>query len=235
MVKKIKLLLTNLLWILPFAAFLAGYWILNLCYTVNRVPTPNLVGKSLSDAAKITSYANLNLRVISTQVEQDLAPDTILSQTPNHPTIKPNQTIFVVISQKPATSLAPDLYNCDKATAQKQLETDGIKAKFYGLPSTAPQGHCFAQSPSPRGELPNQGLTIYYSALKPEPIIMPNLIGLNLSEVKSFLTANQIQIKISHVVDSHHAPDLIIDQSPIAGTVLELEKIKQVHLQVTKN
>lgn len=218
------------MWLGPFLAFLAGYQFLNYFYTVDKIPTPNLVGKKLTDAIKISSQQHLNLRILSEQVDQDLPENTILSQKPNHQYIRPNQAIFVVISKKPQPEVIPNLGGCNEAELHAIFTKNKLKAKSYSVPSVLPKGLCICQSPTPNQPLEAHKLIIYLSSGSPKWIIMPNFINHDISEVKEFLEQHNLKINLKQSSAPHFLPNHVIDQQPAAGTILNIDKLVQIDL-----
>lgn len=224
-------LVNNLLWILPFLCFVLGYQILDKVYQTQVISTPNLVGLTIAEGLKITSNLKLNLRIISEQIDQTLPPDTILSQKPSHQFIKTNQTMLVVVSTKPSTQAAPDLYGLTNQEALAKLSTKALKFKSYQIPNKAPVGTCFAQSPTAYQNLNNDTLIAYFSAKNQNLVIMPNLEQLLLSDIKNLLTTNDILLKIKYLETLPNiSKNTVLAQKPIAGTIIDLNQLKQVEL-----
>lgn len=92
--------LKKILWLMPFASFLIGYQIINIFKNQNEIIVPNFVGKTLNQAIKVASDNNLNLRISAEKEDSQLPEGTIISQIPNRQKIKPNQSIYLVISKK---------------------------------------------------------------------------------------------------------------------------------------
>lgn len=224
--------LKNLSWLVPFLAFILGYQLLNHLYTVHKIPTPNLVGKKLTEAIKISSEHNLNLRILSEQIDQDLPENTILSQKPNHQNIRPNQAIFVVISKKPQSPIVPNLCGCNESELTTLLAKSKLKTKNYYLPSLLPKGLCICQTPSTNQELAQNKLITYLSSGSTKWMIMPNLTNHLLPEVKEFLDQHNLKINIKYLSDPKSLSNLVIEQQPAAGTIIDLDKLTQIDLCV---
>lgn len=227
-------LLNNLLWTLPFLCFALGYQVLNQLYPTQVIATPNLVGLNLASALKITSNLKLNLRIISQQVDQDLPEDTILSQKPTHPFIKTSQTLLIVVSQKPAAKITPNLCGLSKPEIATKLGTQNLNFKSYQLPNLAASTTCFAQYPVAGKDLKNEPIVTYFGNQDLNLVIMPTLTGLSLSDVKNLLTTYDLRLIIRylepHSACQDYPKNTIIEQKPIAGTIINLTQLKQVEL-----
>ncbi len=222
----------KILWLLPFICFFLGYQLLNQLYKVEKIANPNLVGQTISDAIKTCSNLNLNLRVISEQVEPNLPENTILSQKPNHAFIKQNQIVFVVTSKKPEPLVAPNLYGLTLSEIEASLKQLAIKNKCYYLPSIAPKDTCFGQSVAPEQSLSDHKLISYISTNHNRLVIMPNLVACSLADTKTLLDSYQIKLNIKPVLDTGLPVNSIIEQKPQAGTIVDLNKLAQIELCV---
>lgn len=225
----------NLLWVLPFIAFILGYQLLNQIYRVEKIANPQLVGKTLSEALKICSALKLNLRILGEQIDPDLPADTILTQKPQYCWLKPNQVIFVVIAKKPPIPITPQLVGLTAAEIGAQLVNDHkLKAKIYHLPNMAPQGTCFGQHPAPNLPLDVPKLILYLSAGNQRWVIMPKFVDLQLAPVQNFM-ANYPHIKlvIKKMVYPELVPNLVLAQKPAAGTIIDLTKLTQIELGIS--
>ena len=225
--------LSKLLWILPFISFVMGYQLLNMIYTVDKMTTPNLVGKQLTEAIKITSSHNLNLRIISEQIDADLPENTILTQKPVHQNIKPNQAIFVVVSKKPQAQIVPNLCGYTEMEIKEILAKSNLKTKNYYLPNMAPKGYCICQTPAADATLNDHKLLTYISAGSTRWVVMPKLTGLLLTDIKNFLEMHDIKINIKYLSDKYQPANLVIEQKPNVGTIVSLDKLTQVEIYVT--
>jgi len=198
----------NFWWLSPFLAFILGYQVMQLFSPYRPIATPNLIGKSLAEAIQIATDLNLNLRQLSTRVDHDLPPQTVISQTPNCSTIKPNQTIFIVISKGPESQTVPNLLGLQLEQAQKECREKGVAADFHPITGNGPHSHCLAQQPSPGGCLTNK-MVVYYTTSHDQHILVPRLVGQPIQEVQTFLVSNGIQSIITHWNNPFHNPGLV--------------------------
>ena len=234
-IKYLKIIKT-LFWVLPFLSFLVGYQLLDFIYTVHKLPTPNVVGTQLAEAAKITSQNNLNLRIITTKIDPDLPQDTILSQTPDaNQNIKPNQAVFVVVSKKPIAKSTPNLLGYNKNQVAEKLKKLSLRAKDYHLPSITPRGYCICQQPSAGQPTNGRKLLTYVSSGNIPWVLMPNFINLDVDEITSFLKTFNIKTEITYVINRKKDENIVTDQKPATGSIINFDKLNTVHLYVVKN
>ena len=220
------------LWIIPFFSFIFGYAITAWFFHVENIPTPHLVGKQVHEILPITSHYRLNLRLISQKEEIDLPEGIILNQTPAPGTaIKPHQPLFIVTTKKPVSLQTPHCIGKEIDQLISHLKEKNIHPRVYSLPHIYPLNHCFAQSPDPQEPLEKNRLILYVSAGNNKPIIWPNFIGYNLEEVKEFLHNHTIDPYIINDFPQNNN-SIIIDQRPLAGTLLTMDQHNPVSVQL---
>lgn len=230
----------NYLWLIPFLSFLSGYAFFSHLYKINEIKTPNIVGVQLPQAIVELSNKNLNLRILAKKQDPDLPSGTILSQTPRGgQKIKPNQSVFIVTSEKPPKIPAPMLVNKNIETITKQLEHNNIRNKSYYLPGNQPVNSCIAQFPPPGTLLKWNNVITYVCQGNQKPVILPNFKNKTVTAVKEFLKHYHVKIDWMHTpeCDADHTCDqhcIVTDQRPLAGSIITLdyEKPLTLHLQV---
>lgn len=232
-----KHVFSHFLWILPFICFIAGYFVVAQLYTIEEIKPPNVVGSLLNEALGTISQHNLNARLLQYKDDSLLPEGTIISQTPTAAQkMRPNQTVYVVVSTKPALKNAPDLLNKNKDEIIQKLTAAGIKPKLYSLPSNYPTNSCFAQFPCPGNTLENGKIVLYISSGTQKPVIMPNLHGQTIQDVLGFLKQYNLAPEINHKnwqPEDHECTTCkITDQRPLAGTIITLNQEKPPLIQL---
>ncbi len=203
---------------------------------VEYIETPSLVGKNINESFVILSAHNLNPRLLGQNEEPELPEGTILRQTP-YPKqkIKSHQSIFLVVSKKPPTKQAPHCVN-KSVDEINHLIPKTIRIDSHQVPSTYPINRCFAQFPAPSEALDNNQLTLYISAGNNKPIIWPDFTHKEIQEVTNFLQKYQIKPHVIH----YHPPKPnhvcktchIIEQRPLAGSLISLDNTKNISVQL---
>ncbi len=224
-------------WILPFISFLSGYSIIYHIFRVDTIKTPALVGKTIGNAVAILSDHNLNPRILAYKKEADLPSDTILSQSPAAgQKIKPHQSVFLVISQKPPQPKAPDCIGKSLSTLMQTFTPLNIKPKIYRIPSNYPQNTCIAQLPTAEKPIKNNTIIVYISAGNTKPIVWPHFSKKRVPDVVAFLASYNIEPEIIHAnsVNEKHTCEhcYVINQRPLAGSLIALDTINQMHVQI---
>ncbi len=229
--------LTSYLWFAPFFCFCAGYYAMSMLCTVKTVETPCLVGKSLHEALNLLSSVNLNGKIVREKIDPDLPEGTIISQIPTTGTrIKINQSVYVGIVKKPSAKKVPNLLGKGKADIEELLASLSLKAHYYLIPGLGKGGACSAQHPMAQKPLDGQEIVVYLCDTAPKPVIMPTLTGHTISEVKEFFAPYQIDLEVLHLNNTPHDHTCencsIIDQRPLAGSLISFLQGKKLILQV---
>lgn len=230
--------LTNLLWTLPFICFLGTYLTLSIIFSAPSITTPSLIGKQLPQAFKMLSDLNLNPRILREQVDNDVQIGTILSQIPAPgQKIKPHQQLFLTISKKADNIIAPQLIGKLYKEITEQLKNTGIHHKAYYFANKKPKGTIIAQMPEAETALEHNTMTLYVSQGSTKSVICPQFINRSVQEVKDFLAVYGLKVEIYH---KYPMPEwhvctkcTVINQQPLAGSMLDLEKGFIIQLKVT--
>ena len=215
---------------------MGGYGMCQWLFYTKSCATPCLIGNYVHDVLPTLSHYKLNLRLIYQKIEPDIPEGIILSQIPPAgKEIKPHQSIFVVTTKKPSAMYAPACIEKNITTLLPELQKQNIVPRIYVLPHQYPKDRCFAQSPDPDLPLEKNKLILYISAGTIKPIIWPQFIGLSLENTTSFLEQYTIKPYIINDTPLLHKPlstYTIIDQRPVAGTVINVDEVQQLSVQL---
>lgn len=226
------------LWTIPFLSFLGGYYVMSTLYTNKTIPTPSVVGMQLNQAVRLLSDQQLNVRILAEKEDADLPAGTIISQNPPAKSlIKPNQSIFLVVSTTPQPTHVPRLIGCTEAEIEQIAQKQNIRYKIYPLECKYPANTCCAQWPAPGSILDTHPLILYMAQNKHKPILMPDLRGHSVPAVADFLTNHDMVPELMHhpsVPDGHICSSacIVTDQRPIAGSLVPRENAKQLHIHL---
>lgn len=232
-------MLKNILWLLPFICFLSGYVAMRLFFSPPSLQTPALVGCSLEQALAKLSAADINIRIVKYKEAADIAPGTIISQSPlAKSSIKKHQTVYCVVSRSPEIQLAPQLVGKSWSEIKPLLEHRNVQAKLFHLAHHSKPETCIAQFPAPDMPLRDKNMIIYISQSMQKPVIWPSFKNKPVTEVTEFLDKHTLKATLIHTieVDEHHHCDQckVIDQRPVAGALVTCtsEKKPLIQLQV---
>ena len=228
----------SILFILPFIGFVSGYFILYIFLQNKEIVVPNIIGKNLQDCIKEVSHQGLSLKLLREQVDPDLPQGVILQQIPaSNQKIKPNQNILITISKKPKPITATNFLGFSHKEINLRTKKSGIQNKSYWIKSIFPLDSCIAQSPQEGQVLQNQKLTTYISSGQNGLFVVPNFKSFSLDEVKQNLNDENISLEVLHSKDYGQKCDakdcFVIDQKPMAGSIIDLNKPLRIQLQVS--
>lgn len=225
-------------WAVPFFCFFAGYFALDLLFASSHVKTPAVVGLSLADALKALAKENLNARLIATKEDPDVTEGTVISQNPTSgSSLRSQQTVFLIISGKPAVRQTARYIGQATSTLLEQLAKEEISYQAFFVPSNHPQGTCIAQLPHENEPADSCPLILYFSQnTSPVKVIVPSFVDKSVPEVTEFLAANGYTYSIfhEHSLPSHHdcSHCLVVEQKPKAGTSISKADAPAIQLKV---
>jgi len=214
-------------WTIPFISFLLGYFFINSYYHVDSIATPSFVGLTIDHALLIASEHNLTIRILDNKYDEEIAPGTIIGQTPvAHTSIKPQQIIFLTITQLPPAQKMPDFISKNKTTLESYIISHELSATYYYIDTqTAPSEHCIAQSPTPGSTIHTKTpLIVYIARALNKPLIIPDLRGKKIQDITEQLSQHNILLEVRQNSDSYVQKNiheaLIIDQRPVPGSLI---------------
>ena len=227
----------NFLWLLPFLCFLFGYQLIRFFFTVDTLVMPRLVGRHLQEAVRMLSDQNLNIRIVEEKETTEVPEGTILSQIPlEGQKIKPYQSIFLVLSQRSSTTLAPIIQGLSETEAVQLAHERQLDIKRYRIFSSAPIDMCIAQVPGRSLPLTSRKIIAYISAGEQPYRLMPNFKHIPIAEVVSFLRTYNIEPHIFHgyEVGEDHSCDncVVLEQRPFAGSFINISTPFKVQLRI---
>lgn len=227
----------TILWLLPFVGFLGGYIIAYLILHKTDFPTPNIMGKSVSDAVDILSSNRLGLRLLSKEVNSTLKEGTIVKQIPSpSQKIRPNQHVFAVVTTKQQQVLVPDFFGKKNKEVVGKINQLGLEAKIVYVHSPYTNDVCIAQHPAAGQPLPKKKFLVYFSAGKPTEVVVPSLQGQAFKDIEKGLGSSNVRVEIIHTksVGPDHRCDecIVVDQYPKAGTFIDSAQGIQLQLHL---
>ncbi len=227
----------TVLWLMPFIGFTSGYLLSHRLFGDHTIAAPSVVGLPLDQAVHILSNAQLNPRILAHKQDPTLAENTIVSQSPAPGmNIKPHQSLFLVVSKKPAPVSAPNLVGSSQEHANYELQKLGIQAQWYEIPSAYPHKQCIAQFPKAGTPLDRKPMILYSASGNSKPYIWPDFSGYRINDVIEFLSMHPCNINVSHPVivpDSHNCQDcLVVAQDPDAGSLIQLDERSPISVEL---
>jgi beta-lactam-binding protein with PASTA domain len=231
----VKLLSTlyHHLWITPFVIFIGTYFSLHILFHSSCFTTPDITGMHLVEATKLLSNYQLHPEIIQIKEDKDLPAATILHQKPKAGRlIKKNQTVYIVISEKPTAHLAPSCIGLSIDQIKEMSQSIGLKPKFYAIPYPYLINHCFGQWPSAGQPVQNRSFICYIAQEQENMIIYPDFKGKSLESIVAILTSYGITHYQTDIAPEQGRTYYIHDQHPKPGTILNLKEPDKLHVQL---
>ena len=190
--------------------------------SVPEVEVPNFVGRPLTAAQQVAETAGLSL-VVRERVHSTAVPfDAVISQDqPPGKGVKRGRMVSVVVSLGPEIVLVPDVQRRSLIEArllieQRRLAVGELREQFD---EEVRGGFVIAQDPQP-GARVERGRPINLVVSKgPQRVEMPPLIGRPLHDARRILQDLGITLReVRTSLTTELAPDIVVDQSPRAGS-----------------
>ncbi len=171
---------------------ISAYQTMKFTVSGRQIPVPDLIHMKFSEAEDLLNSMNLKLEVSSERYDPRTGKDRILEQDPLAASqIKPMRKVRVILSLGTMTLLVPDLRGSSSRKAQITLRQEGLRVGDTAFlhSSTVEENHVIAQDPPPSIPRQKDGRVNLLVSRGPREAryIMPDLIGRDLSEVRTFL------------------------------------------------
>ncbi len=198
---------------------------------------PDLTDLSLKEAEAILKRKGLNLQVTSEMHDPTKPPGTILSQIPNPETrVREGRTVKITVSKGGKTVLVPKLEGVSMRQAELLLIHEGLElGDISWIPSDSfPEDVVIASTPSSETSVP-LGMSINLRVslgIRPDTVVVPDLLGMNLEESKKLLREIGLQLGRTKLkVDNDFLPGTILRQSLKPGE--KIERGSTINLEVS--
>ncbi len=189
------------------------------------VEVPNLVGKTLQQAAAQLSEAGLKVGKNEGEFSEDEPAGTVLDQNPSAGRrVRSGDEIDLTVSQGEEKAIVPDVFDEPEADAVEILANAGFRVKrFYEPHPTVRNGSVFDQDPKPNEEVPPGSVVDIFISQGPEEFDMPDVRGETEEDAVDELQNRGLDVR---VVRDPTYPDpsqsgRVVDQFPAPGTPVE--------------
>ena len=232
-----NLLSNKIFLLLPFICFFAGYYLTSHFFFNTKLVVPHLTGKQLSECAPSLAQQRLSIRFLSEREDANLPEGTIVEQIPAPgQNIRPQQQILLITTKKPETLKTPNFLKLNKNTIQEISEKIGITPKYITLATSHNKEYCLAQTPRQDEPNPEKKVTLILNQIKQDYVIMPDLLESSVEEIQTILKKYNIKLDVFYlgqkVTISSCLEYQCINQSPIAGTLLNLKNPPIIQIEI---
>jgi eukaryotic-like serine/threonine-protein kinase len=174
----------------------------------------------------------VSVKVTGQKEDITLPTGTVIGQHPlPGQKIKLNQSIHVIISQRPAPVKAPLLTGLTVLEIKHLLEGSGLRCKVAYLESEQPEGRCFAQFPASGMDVLEVLIIAYISLGTSSLRLCPDFKGYQVSEIKEFLKPYDITLQEFDGAVQSTRGGVIDSQNPPPGSFLDLKKRPRLYVR----
>ncbi|MEZ5247457.1 MAG: PASTA domain-containing protein [Acidimicrobiales bacterium] len=164
------------------------------------IPVPNLVGLTQEDAAARLEAVGLRVGEVSTSESETIAEGSVIEVLlgPGQTEAEPNEAIDLLISEGPMSRAVPDLPESGDAEEARErlLNLRLVPAEQTEYSTDVPEGSVIRFEPSSGAVVDVDQVVTVFISLGPEPIEVPQLAGLDVSEADQELRALGFVVEI---------------------------------------
>ena len=187
------------------------------------IPAPALVGASLIAAEAEAAEVGVQVEVASSETSDTLPVDFVLRQNPEPQTmVQKGRVITVVTSSGLVVLTLPDFVGGKFEVAQAFIVANQlVLGDLIERVDASPVGTVLAQEPASNVDV-DKGSVVTLTVSRGTMSIMPDLVGLSLTESKKSLSA--LGLSVSKVIVSPELTQpaqLVLRQEPAVGDAIE--------------
>ncbi len=188
------------------------------------VSVPDITGKSITEASNIITQAGLELGVQRQVINEQVPEYHVIVQRPTaNKVVRQGRKVNLTVSQGRREVKAPSVVGVLLDKAFSEIEnarfTHGSVARIH---DAAPRDTVLAQDPASAQGI-SMGAEIHLlvsDGPQQEIMMMPDLLGTSLAEVKMLLASMEVQV-VPYVVDRPgESYEVVLKQHPEPGTTL---------------
>ncbi len=209
--------------ILGVLGMVGAYFAFTFMLQEKDIDVPKVIGMDSARAVTIMVAAGLQVRAIEDTYNPGMSPGEVVAQVPLPGTkVKKGRGVKLYRCAHTSELVVPDVSNIEVRKAEillKQvgLETGRICRAYH---DTVPAGNVISQSPPPNKGVPKEYKVNLLVSRGRQGVrtIMPNLIGLSLSDAKKTLNSMGFNFGITNKeAAAGEAIDTIVEQFPQQG------------------
>jgi len=191
------------------------------------VEVPDITMRPITEASYILAEQGLEVPKPKTVVDEQVPKYYVISQRPvPGKVVRTGRKVFLTVSAGTESIAPPNLIDKPLAKAEEELRrTSFALGTVARVPDDSPRDTVLAQDPSPTrlvssatriNLLCSDGMSATRLAF-----IMPDLVGMPVDEVDGVLAPYQIHAKPNPVEIPGQPFDVVLDQRPAAGTLVQ--------------
>ncbi|MDR7566763.1 MAG: PASTA domain-containing protein [Armatimonadota bacterium] len=213
-----------LLLLVAIGAAVAAWQVMNAYFTVAEVTVPDLRGKPIEEAQAILAAAGLRLEVLRREYHDRYPVNTVVDQVPPPGMrVREGRVVQVVVSQGPELVQVPEvtnrpLHEARILLAQARLRLGTVREAYH---DHRPSGTVIAQEPAAQARVPRASPVNLVVSKGPEPVQVPDLVGLTLDEARAQLAPLGLSLeRVRYAPRADAPPGTVVEQTPPPGATV---------------
>ena len=181
-------------------------------FAPEMIPVPDVTGKPKANAVALAREQGLKLEVVDSERTGEVAPGHVITQVPEKGEIEEGSTIEVVVSAGYPKLPVPDVVGLTLQQTEARLRVHKLElGSVEHVYSQKPEGIVISQSPADK-DLPWHAKVDLVVSKGPEPIEVPNVVGMSASEAaKAIEAAGFVPVTVEEYSDE-------VDEGEVIGT-----------------
>jgi serine/threonine-protein kinase len=185
-------------------------------------PVPPLIGQTLENARSLLSDASLEVGTIEERPDADFAQGTVIEQSPAAGIeVGAGTPVNLVVSSGPELVIVPEVEGLSERDAIAALQDIGLRfTTDEEFSSTIARGLVIRSEPAGGTEVQSGDTVLLVVSLGPEPVEVPNLVGMTRGQAESTLAGLGLQTNVSATSQPVADPGqdgLVVAQVPSVG------------------
>jgi serine/threonine-protein kinase len=185
-------------------------------------PVPPLIGQTLENARSLLSDASLEVGAIEERPDADFAQGTVIEQSPAAGIeVGAGTPVNLVVSSGPELVIVPEVEGLPERDAIAALQDIGLRfTTDEEFSSTIARGLVIRSEPAGGTEVQSGDTVLLVVSLGPQPVEVPNLVGMTRGQAESTLAGLGLQTNVSATSQPVADPGqdgLVVAQVPSVG------------------
>jgi beta-lactam-binding protein with PASTA domain len=218
--------------------FLAVYFTVSLLVKGDEINTPDLIGKSLTEAYSIAAKKGIIIKKVIGDFGSTYSPNTVVNQFPApNSGVKEKSVLKIFVASEVGQTVVPELIAQSQKESEDLLKKNKLKKGHVAFISSRdiPLDSVLSQS-APAGSRMAVGSAVDLLISKGGEslsFVMPDLIGKQADKVLFFFETQGLKIsKIEEIAYFGLKPGIILKQFPSPG--FEISAKNLIGIQVSK-
>jgi serine/threonine-protein kinase len=187
-----------------------------------KFPVPPLIGQTLENARSLLSDASLEVGTIEERPDADFAQGTVIEQSPAAGIeVGAGTPVNLVVSSGPELVIVPEVEGLPERDAIAALQDIGLRfTTDEAFSSTIARGLVIRSEPAGGTEVQSGDTVLLVVSLGPQPVEVPNLVGMTRGQAESTLAGLGLQTNVSATSQPVADPGqdgLVVAQVPSVG------------------